>query len=85
MIMAELLDEENVGENSPEALDLESTVSNLSKQMDNLEVSSFLDGPNDSCNAFLSVHDCGVFCELLPDKRQDHVVCEYTYHRYIDI
>jgi peptide chain release factor 2 len=56
MIMAELLDEENVAETSPEALDLESTVLDLSKQMDDLEISSFLDGPNDSCNAFLSVH-----------------------------
>ncbi|RME72142.1 MAG: peptide chain release factor 2 [Verrucomicrobia bacterium] len=55
-VMADLLDEEGVQENSPEAQEFDATVLALRDVLDELEIQSFLTEPHDHCNAILSIH-----------------------------
>jgi len=55
-VMEELLNEAGSDEGSAESLELAGTVSDLVGELDGLEISSFLNGPHDSANAFLSIH-----------------------------
>jgi peptide chain release factor 2 len=55
-VMAELLDEAGSDEGSNECLELAETVLGLVSEIDELEINSFLKGPHDASNAFLSIH-----------------------------
>ncbi|MEZ5275976.1 MAG: peptide chain release factor 2 [Opitutaceae bacterium] len=55
-VMAELLDEAGVDENSADANELAESVDRLKTEIDELEVRSFLNGPHDSSDAYLSIH-----------------------------
>lgn len=54
--MAELLAESGDGTDSPDAIELERSVSELDGKMDDLEIQSFLTGPHDHANAIVSIH-----------------------------
>jgi len=54
--MAELLEEAGAEETSPEAEELHASVQQLKRDLDDLEIGSYLTGPNDHCNAILSVN-----------------------------
>jgi len=54
--MADLLDEEGVDQNSPESTEFGETVAALRREMEELEISSFLRGEHDPNNAFFSIH-----------------------------
>ena len=55
-VMADLLDEQGVDQNAPEAAEFGTSVEALRSELDQLEISSFLSGPHDANNAFLSIH-----------------------------
>jgi len=54
--MAELLEEEEVTEDSEEAIELHESAEELKEALDDLEIQSYLSGPHDHCNALLSVN-----------------------------
>ncbi len=55
-VMADLLDEDGVDQNSPESVEFGESVVALRREMEELEISSFLRGEHDRANAFLSIH-----------------------------
>lgn len=57
-VMVELLEEEDEdSEDAQEQLaELTSNVEKMLQEVDRLEISSFLNGPHDNCNAILSIH-----------------------------
>ncbi|BET66680.1 peptide chain release factor 2 [Opitutales bacterium ASA1] len=55
-LMADLLDDEGVDQHSDEAKEFADSVVALRKELDDLEIASFLRGDHDSCNAFLTIH-----------------------------
>ena len=54
--MEELLEEEGVEESSPEAEELQEGAETLKQELDELEVQCYLNKPQDSCNAILSIN-----------------------------
>lgn len=54
--MAELLDEAGADENSADGQELEEQVKALTGEIDELEIRSFLNGPHDTSDCFLSIH-----------------------------
>jgi peptide chain release factor 2 len=56
-VMLELVDESESGaEDSGYILEISETAANLHAEIDDLEISSFLNGPHDTCNAIVSIH-----------------------------
>jgi peptide chain release factor 2 len=54
--IAELVDEEEAEEDGEFSQELFSTVETLFAELEELEIASFLNGPHDSSNAFLTIH-----------------------------
>ena len=54
--LVELVDEEEGEQEGEFSIELKTTVDNLVVELDELEISSFLSGPHDSSNAFLTIH-----------------------------
>lgn len=54
--MEELLEEEDVDENSEEAVELHEGAEALKQELDELEIQCYLKGPHDHCNAILSIN-----------------------------
>lgn len=54
--MVELIDEADEGETDEEEKELTESVAALAKEIDTIEIKSFLTGPHDHCNAILSIH-----------------------------
>lgn len=54
--MEELLEEEEVDENSEEANELHEAAESLKGELDELEIQCYLKGPHDHCNALLSIN-----------------------------
>ncbi len=54
--MEELLEEEEVDENSEEANELHEAAESLKSELDELEIQCYLKGPHDHCNALLSIN-----------------------------
>lgn len=54
--MAELVDEAGEDDGAELVKELEATATALLRELDDIEIRSFLTGPRDSCNAFLTVH-----------------------------
>jgi peptide chain release factor 2 len=55
-VMADLLEEDGVEENSADATEFATSVEVLGEELDALEIASFLSEPNDGSNAYLSIH-----------------------------
>jgi peptide chain release factor 2 len=55
-VMADLLEEEGVEENSSDATEFAASVEAMGEELDALEIASFLGEPNDGSNAYLSIH-----------------------------
>lgn len=54
--IAELVEEEEVEEDGEFSQELRSTADSLFAELEELEIASFLSGPHDSSNAFLTIH-----------------------------
>lgn len=54
--MVELLDEADLDQASDDMVELAESVKTLVTEIDDLEIHSFLNGPHDSSNAYLSIH-----------------------------
>lgn len=54
--MEELLNEEDVAESSPEAVELHEAALALKGDLDELEIQCYLNKPNDHCNAILTIN-----------------------------
>ena len=54
--LAELVDEEEGEDDGEFSIELRKSAEGMLSELEELEISSFLSGPHDSCNAFLTIH-----------------------------